>query len=87
MDDSGENWFLDSSDLDSFNILCTLSIFIVNLISVLYVLWSVVPLIEPFKPSVERKPLANQLELSQTAQQIAKAEETSSSRSSPVQSG
>lgn len=42
-----EDWLLSSRELDSFSILCILGAFVANIISVLYLLWSVVPWVIP----------------------------------------
>jgi len=45
-----ENWYPDSIDFDIFTVVCTLIIFFANTVSVLYILWSVTPLIKSARP-------------------------------------
>lgn len=83
-----ENWLLNDEDLDTFNILCTLAIFVANTVAVLYVLWSVVPFLEPLTLREDLKKLSAPLK-SLTQNDINKPSpsprldtETDSSRSS-----
>lgn len=45
----GEDFFLEAKELDTLNIICTLSIFIANILAVLYLLWCLSPLIKEYK--------------------------------------
>lgn len=51
-----ESLLPESFELDTLNILCTISIFIIQILAILYILWSVVPLVEH---SQQLKLLAN----------------------------
>lgn len=46
MNITDESWLPSPDELDTLNVLCTLTIFAANIISVLYILWSVTPLIK-----------------------------------------
>lgn len=49
MSDPDEGLLPTSDELDTLNILCIVSIFVANAISVLYIFWSVIPVIKRTK--------------------------------------
>lgn len=44
-----EQLLLDSTDLDTFNVLCSVAIFMTHLVCVIYVLWRALPFIKGTK--------------------------------------
>lgn len=48
-----ENKFLDATDLDTFNVLCSFAIFISNIICVVYIVWRAIPVIK-YTSSIDR---------------------------------